>query len=485
MTNILRILRRALAGLLKEDSGQMLPIVALMLASLMGMSGMAVDVGRLMYTRHQLQASTDAAALAGAAQLPNSTAATVATQYSSVSGNLNAQTGLTGVSMVSGYPQVACYASLQNQGMACVSPANGNAVVVKQQVSLNLFFLRVLGMTTMTVQASSTAAMRGATAAPYNVAIILDTTQSMNDKDSDSNCNSTRISCAEQGVQILLQSLSPLPRQPLHLRHDHQQQRTQPGGCRQSLTPSPASPAQRRRHTTTTAAPRPAPPSPNTPTRLTPTYQIVSFSSDYKSSDSASSLSTTSNLVKAVNGVSGCSGMQAVGGVGTYIAGTLYKAQGGPHRAAKSKPGHQERHHPALRWRRKRHLGQHAQRLDQDRHLRLHHRPVRPGRLGRPGRHQGRHQRLRRRLRSREQRLLNGLARSHALSDHAAGRLSLPVLLLRLHRLRRLQQLRLRSPVHHRAQPDLHPHRRRSHRRTPHPGLPRRQHAEPMLNDLS
>jgi Flp pilus assembly protein TadG len=340
MTKILRILRRALAGLLKEDSGQMLPIVALMLASLMGISGMAVDVGRLMYTKHQLQASTDAAALAGAAQLPNSTAASVATQYSSVSGNLNAQTGLNGVSMVSGYPQIACYASLQNQGMACVSPANGNAIVVKQQVSLGLFFLRVLGISSMTVQASSTAAMRGATSAPYNVAIILDTTQSMNDKDSDSNCNATRISCAEQGVQILLQSLSPCLASLSTCGTVTSSNVANPVDVVSLYTfPAVTSATQATYDYDCSSSTTPTISKYTDPTY--PIYQIVGFSSDYRSSDSSKTLSTTSSLVKAVGGVSGCSGMQAVGGVGTYFAGVIYKAQADLLAQQKAHPGTQ------------------------------------------------------------------------------------------------------------------------------------------------
>jgi len=51
------------------------------------------------------------------------------------------------------------------------------------------------------------------------VAIIVDTTRSMTDTDTDSNCNNTRISCALAGVQVLLNSLSPCSQVLTQLRH--------------------------------------------------------------------------------------------------------------------------------------------------------------------------------------------------------------------------------------------------------------------------
>jgi len=57
------------------------------------------------------------------------------------------------------------------------------------------------------------------------------------------------------------------------------------------------------------------------------TYQIVNFSSDYRTSDSASGLSGNSNIVAAVGGKSGCNGLQAPGGDGTYYAQSIYQAQ--------------------------------------------------------------------------------------------------------------------------------------------------------------
>jgi hypothetical protein len=60
-----------------------------------------------------------------------------------------------------------------------------------------------------------------------------------------------------------------------------------------------------------------------------PVYQIIPFSTDYKTSDTATSLNTSSNLVRALQGgPSGCQqGLDALGGYGTYYAGVIAAAQ--------------------------------------------------------------------------------------------------------------------------------------------------------------
>ncbi len=63
------------------------------------------------------------------------------------------------------------------------------------------------------------------------------------------------------------------------------------------------------------------------PFPATSTYQIVNFSSDYRTSDRATSLSSSSNIVEAAGGKCGCAGLQAIGGVGTYYAQVIYAAQ--------------------------------------------------------------------------------------------------------------------------------------------------------------
>ncbi len=75
---------------LRDQRGQALPWVATMMVMLLGFAGLSIDVGHVFYCYRELQAATDAAALAGAEDLPNSTATTTATTYSAMAGKLNA-----------------------------------------------------------------------------------------------------------------------------------------------------------------------------------------------------------------------------------------------------------------------------------------------------------------------------------------------------------------------------------------------------------
>ncbi|WP_263382798.1 Tad domain-containing protein [Granulicella arctica] len=322
---------------LDDERGQMLPVMALMMVILLGMAGFTMDLGRALYNQRALQASTDAAAMAGAQNLPASTAVSTANQYSAVTGYLNAHQNLPNVTMVSGYPRIECLSSLMAQGMACSAPGNGNAMMVRQQIVMPLLLMPVLGFKTMTLTATATASMNGSTPSPYNVVIVVDSTASMNSLDSDSNCNSTRLACAMAGVQVLLQNLSP---------------------CGTGLTtcgaatngnvsnavdtvslytfPAVASVSQAQLDfDCSTTSPQIAP----YQYPVLPVYQIVGFSSDYRTSSSASSLAGGSNLVKSVGGKANCTGLEAVGGEGTYYAGVIYAAQAALVAQALSNPG--------------------------------------------------------------------------------------------------------------------------------------------------
>ncbi len=321
----LRLSRLWLGRLGNDERGQVLPFVALMLVTLLTMTGFTIDLGRALYAQRELQASTDAAALAGAQVLPNSTATSTATRYSSVSGNLNAHPDLGNVTMMAGYPKITCLSTLSAQGMACVAPANGNAIVVKQQVVLPLYLMPLVGVKTLTLSASATASMRGSSSSPYNVVIVVDSTASMNDTDSASNCKSTRISCALAGVQVLLQNLSPCGSSQLSCGTANNGN-VQNTVDKVSLFTFPAV-------ASTNDAQEDFDCSGNKPTiapyqyPTLPLYQIVPFSSDYRSSDATTTLTTGSNLVKAAGGKDTCTGLQAIGGEGTYYAGVIYAAQ--------------------------------------------------------------------------------------------------------------------------------------------------------------
>ena len=335
-------LRRAL----KQQDGQVLPWVAFMMMLFLGMSAFVVDVGHAYYCYQELQAATDAAALAGAQQLLNSTAVSVANSYGAQSGNYNTNpnlevSGANSVSIVPGYPKMVCLNTVKTLGVPCLAPNDANAIIVKEQAVVPTFFAQAFGIKTMTVSTTSTAAMASARAAPTNIAIILDTTASMTTVDS--NCGAERITCAENGVQTLLEDLFPcnqvlgcgtvtngVATNPL----DQIALFTFPNvtvgtaskdyDCSGSTNPTipvysfPSIPA------STGSSYSPSGSS-------TATYEILPFESDYKSSDAVAALNTASALATAAgggkSGSTTCPGMAAPGGDGTYYAGSIYAAQ--------------------------------------------------------------------------------------------------------------------------------------------------------------
>jgi hypothetical protein len=343
-------LKSFLSRLFNDQRGQMLPTMAAFLVASVATAALSVDLGRCYYGYRELVASTNAAALAGAEVLPNSGATTAATNFSSLSGDNNANPNMSTVTMVSGYPKVECLTTLSNDGMSCVAPGNGNAVQVSQQMTINLFFAPIFGKKTMTLTATATAAMAGAITSPYNVAIIVDTTQSMNDTDSDSQCSSSRLSCALAGVQILLQDLYPCSAQlstcatAVNNANVGTAPGIFPGGAntpnsvdRVSLFafPNVTLGTISKDWDCSSANPTNEPytfPS-ATATSYAPTgsstadYQITGYSSDYRTSDTSNALNSASDVVMAVGGKSGCTPMAAPGGEGTYYAGIIYAAQ--------------------------------------------------------------------------------------------------------------------------------------------------------------
>jgi hypothetical protein len=231
---------------------------------------------------------------------------------------------------------------------------------------------------------SATAASRGGAPSPYNVAVIIDTTLSMAYPDDD--CGNTQIMCALNGVQVLLQSLSPcaasLPSCTISngvaaSSVDRVALFAFPNVSTSTAildtnctTPVPAPTSQNRywsmvQDGLTINFVMPMSPSGSTPvtpwselpqamaysfpaagassyvpaqsnyatypmTTGTATYQITNFLSDYRTSNSTKSLNPNSSLVQAAGGVINCGTMAPPnydGVFGTYYAGVLYAAQ--------------------------------------------------------------------------------------------------------------------------------------------------------------
>ena len=131
MRQILRGLRRP--GWLHGESGQVLVLFAAGLTGFIAIVGMSVDVGQMVYTRTDLQKVADAAALAGAQDLPSTS---VATQSANTYVGLNAQNTTAAV--------------------AFSGTVNANDTIeVTATRRVNYTFLKVLGMGGSTVSAKA------------------------------------------------------------------------------------------------------------------------------------------------------------------------------------------------------------------------------------------------------------------------------------------------------------------------------------------
>ncbi len=327
---------------LKDQGGQSAVVLLISIGSLMGMAGMSVETSHVYYAYRLLQASTNAAALAGAYQMPSTTnAATAIAKYSSQTGDLNATTMLTSVTATPTYQCLTTVTSSLNVDCSTSTGATGgyNAVKVTQTATVPLWFGGLVGYSSLNLKAVATAAMRGGANTPWNIAIIVDTTTSMASQDSGLQCNDSQINCALAGLQVLLSDLYPC-------------------GMGQTCTAVGATPVdsvslfvfpavttatQSKDYICNTSNPTiVAYTIPNTTPVYTSgapasnlmlpsgdTYQVLGFANDYMTSDTATSLNQASHTSIAAgdSGKSGCSGLQAPGGEGTFYAQVIYAAQ--------------------------------------------------------------------------------------------------------------------------------------------------------------
>src|SRR5262245_5383349 len=154
-----------------EDSAQVLVLFALLTMVIIGLMGLASDIGRIYVARSELGRSVDAAALAGAKQLPNITAADLkARQFISE----NEPGAIVSVEV---YPDVP-----------------SQQVEVRATKTVSTVFMRALGVGTVNVKNSATA---GFGTVPVDAYITLDATGSMNDGtgtpgESTEDCNNTQ-----------------------------------------------------------------------------------------------------------------------------------------------------------------------------------------------------------------------------------------------------------------------------------------------------
>jgi Flp pilus assembly protein TadG len=166
-----------------------------------GAVAFVIDVGYGFNVQRKLQATADAAALAGADGLPNTSAAVSdAAEYGSQPGAKNALDVHGDVN--------------ETIATRCLSTFAGcttaNAVVVNETAHVNTFFARVLGIGSYTVHVKSTACSPCGGSRPLDIVVLLDRTGSMcMDHNGRSDPSCTDLNAARNGIFTFLKLLDP------------------------------------------------------------------------------------------------------------------------------------------------------------------------------------------------------------------------------------------------------------------------------------
>lgn len=185
-------------GLDMRERGQVLPLVIVFLLVLLVMLGLVIDMAQAYRARVALRASTDAAALAGASNLPNTgSASSTAYAYGGSGKNPVPNVGAVATSV-----QTSCTSTFPG-----CRPAN--TVSVTQSAEVKTTFLRLLGVDNIHIEAKASACSPCG-AQPLDVMLVLDRTGSMcqfSDGRSDPAC--TDLNNAKDGIRTFLQLMDP------------------------------------------------------------------------------------------------------------------------------------------------------------------------------------------------------------------------------------------------------------------------------------
>src|SRR5579862_1595122 len=164
------------------ERGQSLVLMAGLLIGLLSMAALVIDLGNVYFSYRQLQAATDAAALAGAEDLPNTTATATATTYSSANvGNKNYNSNQ---SVMTNITETATLQCLTTTLVPCLPPANMNAIVVTETAKVHTTFAKLFGVSTVNITATATGSAKNGNYGPFNVMMVVDNTPSMSLVDS-------------------------------------------------------------------------------------------------------------------------------------------------------------------------------------------------------------------------------------------------------------------------------------------------------------
>jgi Flp pilus assembly protein TadG len=180
----------------REERGQVIPLVALMIVVLLGIAGLTIDVGNAWLQKRRLQSSVDLALLSAAQKLPN-----IAVASSDAKTYL-----LTNWNKVTGAP-VTTTTSTGCQVAGCAQP---DKITLSATATIPSYFAKLFGIDTWTVTAHGAACGPcDSSTSKFDVIVVLDRTYSMC-LDSAGNYNGcSDLVAAIAGVKSLLGFFNP------------------------------------------------------------------------------------------------------------------------------------------------------------------------------------------------------------------------------------------------------------------------------------
>ncbi len=311
---------RSIRPVRNPERGQSLVLMAGLLIGLLGMAALVIDLGNVYFSYRQLQAATDAAALAGAEDLPNTTASVTATTYSSANvGNKNYNSSQSVMTNVTETATLQCLTTTQ---VPCLPPSGMNAIVVTETAKVKTTFAKLFGVSSVNISATATGSAKNGNFGPFNVMMVVDNTPSMSLTDPGCTLpspNNTEIGCALAGLRTLVSTLAPCA--------------STLSSCGSTFTPVDevglevfpqlSNAAQGASDTDCNVNTKPT----FVNYATAGVYNVLPLGSDYRNSDS-SALNTQSAMAKAIGGgVSGCAPLTVSTGQNTYFAGAINDAQ--------------------------------------------------------------------------------------------------------------------------------------------------------------
>ena len=184
----------------RGERGQILAVVVLALVALLGIAAFAIDVGYAYYAKRQLQAAADAAALAGAQDLP---VASTAIDTAEIYAKDNSPDNLSTLTFT--YQTKCTTAVVLRAG--CDPVSHPNALVVTGTGSTETWFAKVFGIDHFNVSAHANACSP-CSASPVDIVIAIDRTGSMcDDKNKAVTCED--LDNAKDGVRTMLKLFNP------------------------------------------------------------------------------------------------------------------------------------------------------------------------------------------------------------------------------------------------------------------------------------